>query len=126
MMPCREKDEVEAGKRTHLSLSLLLFTRNRIQYTRMGIITHIVSFKYKESATSAERHLVASSFLALQSRCVDESGKSYIAVTGGKDNSPEGMSNGYDVSSLDLESCSSVNEIDSFWACETRNSILLS
>ncbi|GAA5897537.1 Dabb family protein [Sporobolomyces salmoneus] len=62
----------------------------------MGIITHIVSFKYKESATSAERHLVASSFLALQSRCVDESGKSYIAVTGGKDNSPEGMSNGYD------------------------------
>ena len=66
----------------------------------MGIITHIVSFKYKESASSAERHLVASSFLALQERCLDKTtGNPYLAVTGGKDNSHEGLSAGHDVSS---------------------------
>ncbi|GAA5963406.1 hypothetical protein JCM3765_003059 [Sporobolomyces pararoseus] len=63
----------------------------------MGIITHIVSFKYKESTSSAERHLIASSFLALQERCLDSTtGNPYLAVTGGKNNSHEGLSNGYD------------------------------
>ncbi|GAA5876844.1 hypothetical protein JCM16303_006306 [Sporobolomyces ruberrimus] len=63
----------------------------------MGIITHIVSFKYKPTTSPAEKHFVASSFLALQSRCVDQQeGKNYIAVTGGKDNSPENAANGYE------------------------------
>ncbi|GAA5836997.1 hypothetical protein JCM3766R1_006500 [Sporobolomyces carnicolor] len=61
----------------------------------MGIVTHIVSFRYKDAATDAERHLVASSFLALQSRCVGDDGQPYLAVTGGRDNSTEHLSNGY-------------------------------
>ncbi|GAA6011184.1 hypothetical protein JCM11491_006749 [Sporobolomyces phaffii] len=62
----------------------------------MGVITHIVSFEYKPSASSGERHLVASSFLALQSRCLDRHGNPYIAVTGGKNNSQERQDQGYD------------------------------
>ncbi|GAA5940648.1 Dabb family protein [Sporobolomyces koalae] len=62
----------------------------------MGMITHIVSFKYHPTVSSAERHLVASSFLALQSRCLNERGEPYLLVTGGANNSHEGQTKGFD------------------------------
>ncbi|GAA5909938.1 hypothetical protein JCM5296_002539 [Sporobolomyces johnsonii] len=60
----------------------------------MGLITHIVSFKYKDDTSDAQRHLVASSFLALQDQCHLD-GNTYLTVTGGKDNSPEGLAKGF-------------------------------
>ncbi|GAA6038430.1 hypothetical protein JCM8097_007646 [Rhodosporidiobolus ruineniae] len=61
----------------------------------MGLITHIVSFRYKPSTSDAERHLVASRFLALQDQC-ELKGERYLSVTGGKQNSPEGLGKGYE------------------------------
>ncbi|CEQ42800.1 SPOSA6832_04659, partial [Sporobolomyces salmonicolor] len=68
----------------------------------MGLITHIVSFKYKDDTSDAQRHLVASSFLALQDQCHLE-GNPYLTVTGGKDNSPEGLAKGFQVRSCSFE-----------------------
>jgi predicted GTPase len=62
----------------------------------MTPITHIVIFKYAPSATDAEVHLAASRFLALQDECEFE-GKRYLAVTGGRNNSTEGLDKGFQV-----------------------------
>lgn len=92
----------------------------------MGIITHIVSFKYKSTASSSERHLVASSFLALQSRCLDSQGKPYIAVTGGKQNSPEQAGKGFDVSfSESFSDFTGFRKVDDILSWEEGNSIRL-
>ncbi|BGP34111.1 hypothetical protein JCM10296v2_005926 [Rhodotorula toruloides] len=61
----------------------------------MGLITHIVAFKYKDGTTDAEKHLVASSFLALQDQCkLQGTEENYLSVTGGSNNSPEGFNKG--------------------------------
>ncbi|GAA6062660.1 hypothetical protein JCM10212_000560 [Sporobolomyces blumeae] len=63
----------------------------------MGIITHIVSFKYNATSSDSEKHLVASSFLALQDSCLDpQTQRPYLAVTGGRDNSPERLAKGFE------------------------------
>ncbi|GAA5969471.1 hypothetical protein JCM11641_008125 [Rhodosporidiobolus odoratus] len=59
----------------------------------MGLITHIVIFKLHPTVSDAERHLLASRFLALQDRC-ELDGKKYLTVTGGKNNSKEGFEKG--------------------------------
>ncbi|GAA5921945.1 hypothetical protein JCM3775_003429 [Rhodotorula graminis] len=64
----------------------------------MAPITHIVAFRYKPTTLDSEKHLVASSFLALQDLCVLEPGtdERYVAVTGGANNSSEGQTKGYE------------------------------
>ncbi|GAA5985941.1 hypothetical protein JCM10908_006342 [Rhodotorula pacifica] len=63
----------------------------------MSTITHIVSLRYKPSTTSAEKHLVGSSFLALQDQCQHpQRGGPYLTVTGGRNNSPEGFAKGFE------------------------------
>lgn len=65
----------------------------------MSVVTHVVSFKYKPSVSSAERHLFGSSFLALKDTCLDKTGQPYIlSLTGGSNNSPEGHTKGLEVS----------------------------
>ncbi|TNY22589.1 hypothetical protein DMC30DRAFT_348812 [Rhodotorula diobovata] len=59
----------------------------------MAPITHLVSFRYKPSTSSAEKHLVASSFLALQDQCTLHD-RPYVSVTGGANNSSEGADKG--------------------------------
>lgn len=64
----------------------------------MTTITHIVSFRYHSSTSDAAKHLVGSSFLALQDQCRHpESGEPYLTVTGGRNNSPEGLAKGFEV-----------------------------
>lgn len=64
----------------------------------MGLITHIVAFKYKDGTTDAEKHLVASSFLALQDQCkLQGTEENYLSVTGGSNNSPESFNKGCEV-----------------------------
>lgn len=62
----------------------------------MAPITHLVSFRYKPSTSSAEKHLVASSFLALQDQCTLHD-RPYVSVTGGANNSSEGADKGLEV-----------------------------
>ncbi|KAM0790631.1 hypothetical protein ACM66B_004493 [Microbotryomycetes sp. NB124-2] len=64
----------------------------------MGIITHVVAFKYTDDVTEAERHLIASKFLALKDAChLKQSQQPYIlSLTGGANNSPEGRNRGLD------------------------------
>ncbi|BGP18538.1 hypothetical protein JCM10213_002949 [Rhodosporidiobolus nylandii] len=62
----------------------------------MGLITHLVILKLLPSLSDAERHLLASKFLALQDQCELEGGGKYLTVTGGKQNSPEGMAKGFE------------------------------
>ncbi|SCZ89237.1 BZ3500_MvSof-1268-A1-R1_Chr1-1g01049 [Microbotryum saponariae] len=87
----------------------------------MGLITHIVSFTYAPTVSSSEKHLIASSFLALKERCVlprnfyadtqaesDEAktvgvegetldgGRYIVECSGGCNNSPEGFSRGFE------------------------------
>ncbi|GAA6003831.1 hypothetical protein JCM10207_006428 [Rhodosporidiobolus poonsookiae] len=61
----------------------------------MSLVTHIVCFKYKPTASDAERHLVASKILALQDQCQID-GSTYLTVTGGSNNSTEGLTKGFD------------------------------
>lgn len=66
----------------------------------MGLITHFVAFKYKDESSDAERHLVASSFLALQDLCkLEGTEQTYLSVTGGCNNSPESFNKGCEVRS---------------------------
>ncbi|KDE09510.1 hypothetical protein MVLG_00409 [Microbotryum lychnidis-dioicae p1A1 Lamole] len=86
----------------------------------MGLITHIVSFTYAPTVSSSEKHLIASSFLALKERCAlpkdfyantqaeaesDEArvegetldgGRYIVECSGGCNNSPEGFSRGFE------------------------------
>ncbi|BGP57012.1 hypothetical protein JCM8202_004553 [Rhodotorula sphaerocarpa] len=63
----------------------------------MTTITHIVSFRYHSSTSDAAKHLVGSSFLALQDQCRHpESGEPYLTVTGGRNDSPEGLAKGFE------------------------------
>ncbi|GAA5827625.1 hypothetical protein JCM3770_006875 [Rhodotorula araucariae] len=61
----------------------------------MAPITHVVSFRFNPASSSAERHLIASSFLALQDQCIID-GNTYLSVTGGRSNSSEGFEKGFD------------------------------
>lgn len=64
----------------------------------MAIITHIVSFKYTESTSQAEKELTGSKFLAMKDSC-ERNGKKYILeLTGGANASPEGLNDGFEVS----------------------------
>ncbi|GAA6000726.1 Dabb family protein [Rhodotorula paludigena] len=63
----------------------------------MAPITHVLSFKFKESTSDAEKHLLASSMMALQDQCLlPDSSAKYLTVTGGKNNSPETFDKGFD------------------------------
>ncbi|POY73152.1 hypothetical protein BMF94_3782 [Rhodotorula taiwanensis] len=63
----------------------------------MPSIVHIVSLKYKSTTSDAEKHLVGSSFLALQDKCQHPStGEKYLTVIGGRNNSPEGFEKGFE------------------------------
>lgn len=63
----------------------------------MSIVTHIVLFKYKASASSAERHLLASKLLLLLETCVNSDGERYIiSCTGGAVNNSPLKSKGYE------------------------------
>lgn len=61
-------------------------------------ITHIVHFAYNCNEDTKKQ--IASRFLALKDQCVSKtSGKPYIlSLIGGKNNSPEGMNDGLEVS----------------------------
>ncbi|KAK4056982.1 hypothetical protein OIO90_001882 [Microbotryomycetes sp. JL221] len=64
----------------------------------MGIITHIVAFKYNSAVSDAERHLIASKFVALKDSCLTQNTKqpSILSLTGGANCSPEGFAKGFD------------------------------
>ena len=76
-------------------------------------VIHIVHFGYKPSTSAADKSEIASRFLGLADGCRsrvhpaaagqarsqgDEQGDRYIvSITGGKDNSPEGVAHGLEV-----------------------------
>lgn len=61
------------------------------------MITHIVHFAYKPEVDLSTRHLLASRFLLLLESCKRD-GKPYIlSLTGGKQNSTEGVDKGLEV-----------------------------
>ncbi|KAK4052441.1 hypothetical protein OIV83_002243 [Microbotryomycetes sp. JL201] len=64
----------------------------------MGIITHVVAFKYANDVTPAERHWFASKYVALKDTCLAESSQQpyIISLTGGSNISPESFSKGFD------------------------------
>lgn len=77
----------------------------------MAPITHIVHFSYSPAVSNTEKHLIASKLLLLQDTCLLPStgpaaaadparaGQPYIlAISGGKNNSPEPHANGLEVS----------------------------
>lgn len=74
----------------------------------MGLVTHIVALAYDQSASNAEKHLIASSFIALKDLCRLKAqedgveGENYIVdITGGAQNSPEpGPGQAYHVGSI--------------------------
>ena len=77
-----------------------------LQPSTMAPVTHVVIFQYKSSTTVEEKQNVASSFLALQERCLSPAnpgfaspGKPYIvSIIGGSNNSKEPKAAGYEVS----------------------------
>ncbi|KAN0063751.1 hypothetical protein ACQY0O_003801 [Thecaphora frezii] len=59
--------------------------------------THIVSFRYRPDVSASQRSTVLSRFLALGSTCLDAEGKRYILdISGGANDSPEGMGKEFD------------------------------
>ncbi|MCJ1272710.1 hypothetical protein MMC21_000497 [Puttea exsequens] len=60
-------------------------------------LVHIVQFKFKPSADESSVRDVCDHMLSLKDKCIRlTSQKPYIkSATGGKDNSPEGMQNGF-------------------------------
>jgi hypothetical protein len=55
-----------------------------------GTVRHVVLFRYKESVSAAQRHEVATRFLALQTAC-ERDGKPYIvSIEAGAQHSGEG------------------------------------
>lgn len=77
--------------------------------SNMGFVTHIVAFAYDQAASNAEKHLIASSFVALKDSCQiqraqggEQRGETYIVdITGGAQNSPEaGPGQDYEVRSM--------------------------
>lgn len=69
----------------------------------MSTITHFVAFRYKATTSDTEKHLVGSSFLALQDQCEHpQRGGQYLTVTGGRNNSPEGFAKGFEVRACTL------------------------
>lgn len=75
-----------------------------LQPSTMAPVTHVVIFQYKSSTTVEEKQNVASSFLALQERCLSPAnpgfaspGKPYIvSIIGGSNNSLEPKAAGYE------------------------------
>ncbi|KAI5478323.1 putative membrane permease [Pseudohyphozyma bogoriensis] len=61
-----------------------------------AFVTHVVAFKYKPQVSTTERHLVASKFLALQDSATFNGDKYIISITGGLQNSNEGLHKGMD------------------------------
>ncbi|KAF9267856.1 hypothetical protein L218DRAFT_955034 [Marasmius fiardii PR-910] len=59
-------------------------------------IVHIVQFSFKSTATSEQINEVCQAFLALKEKCVKpDTQEPYLKlVTGGRDNSPEGLQGG--------------------------------
>ncbi|KAL2108757.1 hypothetical protein VUR80DRAFT_3382 [Thermomyces stellatus] len=59
-------------------------------------ITHIVMFKWKDSADEASISEATSHFLSLKKRCTHPVYKTpyILSLTGGRDNSPEGLQDG--------------------------------
>jgi len=77
-------------------------------------IIHIVHFAYKATCDAGTKADIADKFLKLKQTCLNKDGKPYILdITGGKNNSTEGVSEGLEVSThamLSLRSCK--------WMCE--------
>lgn len=102
---------LEKVKRGFLSRSLLAFlphaptaptslesTFNSNIFTpSTTMITHIVHFAYKPEIASNERQLLASRFLLLLESCQRDGQPYILSLTGGKQNSKEGVDKGLEV-----------------------------
>lgn len=85
-----------------LSLPLpqaLVFVFSSSYSANMSLITHVVAFRYSSTTSAAERSLIASKFVALQDSCklANTDDKYILSLSGGAQNSMEGMDKKFDV-----------------------------